>query len=176
VFRFLSSLTLCVVTLPHRAISQALYPSEGDHSLIVWIDIQWWNATEQPGVIPPSPIRISLQSSNSARCSFIVTQVWDEWAWSTSCLYVVLPLDLFPLLSIWVFNPQQRMQEVHPPTSFFGRSHSCIHKVTVSLPPFCENVTAEQANSALYLSIKRVILKDRAKVETLESLAHACSC
>jgi hypothetical protein len=119
-------------------MSQALYPTEGDHSLIVWVDIEWWNGTASPGVR-------------------------DSWAWSTSCLYVVLPLELFPLLSIWVFNPQQRMKEVcaflpQCPATPTGLTSGLRWQVSVSLPPFCANVTTEQANSALYLGIKRVRL------------------
>ena len=73
------------------------------------------------------------------------------------------PTVLFPLLSIWVFNPQQRMKEVlthHLPSlprpSPINEGFRGVCKVTVSLPPFCENVTAEQANSALYLSFQSV--------------------
>jgi hypothetical protein len=85
-----------------RTISQALFPTEGDHSLIVWVDVDWWNGTSGlPGVR-------------------------DSWAWSTSCLYVVLPLELFPLLSIWVFNPQQRMKEVHICVTELLLSHTCV--------------------------------------------------
>jgi hypothetical protein len=83
-----------------RTISQALFPTEGDHSLIVWVDVDWWNGTSG------------------------LAGVRDSWAWSTSCLYVVLPLELFPLLSIWVFNPQQRMKEVHLVVLLYYFSHN----------------------------------------------------
>ncbi len=138
-----------------RTLADGLYPDNNpsEYSFLLWINIKWINDTnsEHNEVLNTHPtfsfdchcpsIHITIHLSvDDCNCVCVgALQVCESWIWSMSCLYVLMPLEFFPLVSVWVFNPERRTREIE-----------------IELPPFCSGTLTEDANSAIYLTLRQL--------------------